>query len=74
MEGPMDCANSNKNIFSAAPDDKIIENSEIKCPRCGHTGRFGAVYCEKCGARLSMIPRENRDREITRELPRINLS
>ena len=74
MEVPMDCTNSNKNIFPAAPVGKNIENSEIKCPRCGNIGRSGAVYCEKCGARLSMIPRENRDREITRELPRINLS
>ena len=45
-----------------------------KCPRCGNIGRAGAIYCDQCGVRIQMIPKPNRDTEITQELPIINLS
>lgn len=39
-------------------------------PRCTP---HRAVYCEKCGTRIQMIPRKNCDTVIIRELPQIDI-
>lgn len=47
--------------------------SGIKCPRCGHLIGERAIYCENCGFRVCMKTKPNKDREITQELPVINI-
>ena len=47
--------------------------SGIKCPRCGYLIGERAIYCENCGFRVRMKTKPNKDREITQELPKINI-
>ena len=70
----MNIFDSKQKEFPAVTDENNTETYGVKCPRCGNICRTGAIYCEKCGTRIQMIPRKNCDTVITREMPQINIS